>query len=159
MKNYWNHDRTTADGFSLINVLVTLLFFSFGLMSLAGMYARFTSIVTENQNIAQMAAWSTGFWGVIQSSPAITTTMTGAYTQNNIDTAPVALSTWLKTVTSSLPQAQIVIATGADAVSSTPCSNSSGCSSVTMTITWKPNGSSQYGNSTRSQMFTYQLGL
>lgn len=155
-------------GFSLINILVAILIFSFGLLGLAGMYSRFTSASTANQNIAQLAPWSNAFWGLVQANPNSTlASMAGSYDVSKIASAPVALQPWLRQILdpntsprSAIPGATVVIATGPDAVSGSACAVATGCT-VTLTIQWAQNGSVNTDGSSvmRSQTFTYQFGL
>ena len=153
-------------GFSLINVMVAILIFSFGLLGLVGLYSRFTSATSANQNLMQMAPWSNGFWGVVQANPAVLTTMSGTYAIANITAAPATLQPWLRQVLdtgqsrNALPSASVTIATGPDASRGTACSATNGCS-VTLTIQWAQNGSVNTDGTSvlRTQTFSYQFGL
>ncbi|MBB4844776.1 type IV pilus assembly protein PilV [Paucibacter oligotrophus] len=161
-----SHGRREA-GFSLINIMVAILIFSFGLLGLAGLYSRFTTASTTNQNIALLAPWSNAFWGVVQANPGSTLgTMAGTYQLASIPSAPAALRPWLtqildpNTSRNAIADATVVIATGPDAVKGTACAVATGCT-VTLTIQWTQNGSVNADSSsvTRSQTFTYQFGL
>ena len=150
-------------GFLLLSVLTAALIFGLGLLGIAYAYAAFTSAATQNQNLMQMAPASNGFWGVVQANPAILPTMAGTYTgTTGISTAPAALQPWLTNVTSGLPGASIVIATGPDAAGkNSGCDSSSGCS-VTLTLNWTQNGNPNANSGagiSRQQTFYFQFGL
>lgn len=153
-------------GFALINVLVAVLIFAFGLLGLAGLYTRFISAQTQNQNLLQLAPWSNAFWGIVQANPNTLATMAGTYNSGNVASAPAQLRAWLKQMvdptssTVALQGASVLIATGPDAASGSACSSTSGCS-VTLTVQWSQNGSAETGGASisRTQTFNYQFGL
>ena len=151
-------------GFMLISVLLAATIFAMGLLGFSLAYARFTSAVTQDQFLRQMAPASNAFWGVVQANPAIMTSMAGTWTASNYTSAPAALQPWLAQLTTgstALPGASIVIATGGDAVAGGSCSASTGCTS-TVSISWTQNANASAGQTsaiTRTQTFSYQFGL
>ena len=62
-------------GFTLINVMVTVLVFALGLLALSAVYSRLVGAQAQNQNLMRLVPWGNSFWGVVQANPAILTTM------------------------------------------------------------------------------------
>lgn len=164
--------RGSIHGMTLLSVLIALVVFSLGMLSLAGMYARFTASTTENQNISTLAQASNRFWGILYANPSIVTAIgaTATYNSTNVSSAPLVLQAWLNSIVTpggprALPGAQVTVSTGADSAGgNTACDPTTGCS-VTLTIQWTPtfdNAAAATGTAsgaTRAQTFYYQLGL
>ena len=157
-------NKALQRGFSLINVLITVLVFSLGLLALGAVYGRLVDVQTQNQNLMWMAPWSNGFWGIVQANPGVLASLTNVtYTSANVSAAPAPLQNWLGQVTTAasspaaLPNASVQIQTGPDAGTGNTCATAitspTGCS-VTLTIRWSQNGTTQ----NRSQIFYYQFG-
>ena len=151
-------------GFSLINIMVTVLVFALGLLALSAVYSRLVGAQTQSQNLMRMAPWGNSFWGVVQANPAVLTTMANTYTSANVSAAPAPLQSWLTqilvTAPLALPNGSVTIQTGPDAASGSSCSTTTGCS-VTLTINWAQNANANTSGAsiTRSQVFYYQFGL
>jgi Tfp pilus assembly protein PilV len=151
-------------GFSLINIMVTVLVFALGLLALSAVYSRLVGAQTQSQNLTRMAPWGNSFWGVVQANPAILTTMASTYTAENVAEAPAPLQSWLAqilvTAPLALPNGSVTIQTGPDAASGNGCTTTTGCS-VTLTISWAQNANPNTSGAsiTRSQVFYYQFGL
>lgn len=156
--------RQSQSGFMLLSVLMAATIFAMGLLGFSLAYARFTSALTQDQFLRQMAPASNAFWGVVQANPAVMTSMAGTWTATNYANAPAALQPWLAQLTTgstALPGASITIATGGDAVAGGSCSSTTGCT-ATVTLSWTQNASADAGQTaaiTRSQTFSYQFGL
>ena len=126
---------------------------------MAGMYARMTSATTQNQNIAQISALGAGLNGILQGNPGLVTAtgFSAAITPSTVSSAPAALQAWLSAVFMQIPETQsVTFSTGTDPVSGAACAPLSGCQ-VTVVIAWNPTANNFA--SSRSQTFTYQVGL
>lgn len=166
--------RTRQTGISLINVLVAIMIFAFGLLGLAGIYANMTSVVSQNQNISQLAPIGNGFWGIVQANPttldalsALGNTTFGGSGGAAISTAPAALRPWLTQIISgSSPQnlgaAAVTIQPLPDPAMGTACASATGCQ-IVLTIAWQQNPpmgtQNQQTAVTRSQTFYYAFGI
>ncbi|MBV8379631.1 MAG: prepilin-type N-terminal cleavage/methylation domain-containing protein [Paucibacter sp.] len=164
-------------GFSMIEMLVSVLIFALAMLGLAGMYMKLITAQTQNQNVAQTSPWGNSFWGIVQANANATSflaNLSGTYTSANISAAPAPLRAWLtevlqplaivnSTTTSGSPNylanGSVVITTGPDASSGAACSASSGCT-VTVTFQWTQNGAVSGSPAiTRGQTFNFQIGL
>jgi Tfp pilus assembly protein PilV len=153
--------KTGQHGFTLLSVLVSIVIMAVGLLGMIRAMLAVTSSATQNQTVSSIATLSNGFWGVVQSNPALLVTggFAGTYTAGNYTAAPAVLQPWLKQATDAMPAGQVTIATGPDAGSNTPCSTS-GCS-VTVTMQWSQVGApgANASETKRLQTFYYQFGL
>lgn len=155
-------------GSILISVLIALVIFAFGLLSLGKAYVGMISAATQNEIVTSLAGQSNAFWGIVQANPSLLDSAgtVGTFTSANYSAAPVALQPWLSNLlspgsSSMLPQGSISIATGPDAVSGAVCSSTSGCT-VSLAITWNRNGSAYAAASApvlRTQNFYFQFVL
>ncbi len=136
-------------GASLIEVLVALLIFSFGLLGLAGLYARGAPAPYENQSVIDvqtaadslMAALATDMAGLPNS---------GVTKVSDPKSMPSWLKDWLTQVQAQIPSLAVTIVPGKDA-SGNSCSSTS-CG-ITATLYWTD------GSSQRSQVFHAQIGI
>jgi type IV pilus assembly protein PilV len=136
-------------GASLIEVLVALLIFSFGLLGLAGLYARGAPAPYENQNVigvqvaadSLMAALATDMAGLPNC---------GVTKVSDPKSMPSWLQDWLTQAQAQIPSLAVTIVPGADA-SGNSCSSTS-CG-ITATLYWTD------GSSQRSQVFHAQIGI
>ena len=155
--------KNNQAGFTLISVMIAMLIFFFGLLGLAGLYARTVPAVTQNQNIEVIASQGNGFWGIVQANPLILAALSAnpTYTSANYGAAPVALQNWLQLILlpnsyAYLPNGSVQITTGNDpqgnACSTTSCS-------VTLSIKWDVIGNTQNASAQRTQTFSYQFGV
>jgi type II secretory pathway pseudopilin PulG len=156
--------QRAASGYSLLTVLVAMLVFSLGMLGLGSMYARFTGAVTDNENLAQIAAWSDSFWSVLWANDTNLAASGVTYNLANYTSAPAAMQPWLAKLLNTLPDSSVQLAPLADPIGNPGlCSSPRGCTSLTMTIKWSQNASpiamSGNGSFYRSQTFTYQLGF
>lgn len=136
-------------GASLIEVLVALLIFSFGLLGLAGLYARGAPTPFENQNVigVQMAADS------LMAALASNTPGLPSCAVTKVNTAagmPTWLQGWLAQAQAQIPSLAVTIVPGNDA-SGNNCSSTS-CG-ITATLYWTD------GATQRSQVFHAQIGI
>ncbi|MGC8508344.1 MAG: type IV pilus modification PilV family protein [Thiomonas sp.] len=152
-------------GMSLISVLVAIVVFALGMLSIASLYGLAVPAQTANQETLDTAAFGNQFWAILQASPQVVSQIGADTTQtytNASTSAPAALQPWLTNVFNSpsmmLPGAKVSITTGPGA-DGNPCdiSNvSAPLCGVTLTITW---AASKGGGGARRQTFQYQVGF
>ena len=116
--------RPRQRGMTLISVLVSLLIFAFGLLSLAGLYARLLSAQTGNEMATSTQVFGNRFWALLQAHPGLVQALKAqgssvTYTQASMGGAPAGLQPLLRDVFSSkslsLPDASVTITLGSDA--------------------------------------------
>lgn len=148
---------------SLISVLVSIVIFALGMLSIASVYSLAVPAQTSNEVATDTAALGNQFWGLLQADPGLIGQIgTGApitYTNSTVSTAPAGLQLWLANVFSNpqtmLPNAQVTITPGPGAAGN-PCAAPSPTTTtcgVTLNIQWNP------GNGLRSQTYNYQVGF
>lgn len=158
--------RIGQRGLSLISVLVAIVIFGLGMLSIASLYSVAVPAQTANQEAVNTAAFGNQFWALLQADPAIVGDIgagtSATYTASNSSGAPAALQPWLYGIFtdphSLLPGASVIITTGNDAngnacTAPTPATTDCG---VTLTIAW--NGGVA-GGGHRSQTYQYQVGF
>lgn len=136
-------------GASLIEVLVALLIFSFGLLGLAGLYARGAPTPYANQNVinVQMAADSL-MAALASNMPGLPSS---GVTKISVPASmPSWLQDWLTQAQAQIPSLAVTIVPGNDA-SGNSCSSTS-CG-ITATLYWND------GSTQRSQVFHAQIGI
>ena len=156
--------RAHLQGFSLLNTLVAVMIFAFGMLALAGVYGRLIAVTTQNQNFGQLSAWANSFWGLVQANPATLTALNTAspatYTASTVSTAPTALQPLLQSILvtpkTSLPSGTVTVTTGADAATGVACTQAA-CS-VAVLYQWNQSNSGT-ASVLRSQSFNYQFGF
>ncbi|MDY0329506.1 MAG: prepilin-type N-terminal cleavage/methylation domain-containing protein [Thiomonas sp.] len=153
--------RTAApqSGLSLISVLVAIVIFGLGMLSIASLYSLAVPAQTANQETLDTAAFGNQFWAILQASPQVVSQIganaTATYTSAS-NNAPAALQPWLANIYDSpsmwLPGAKVTITTGPGAEGN-PCDvsnpNAPLCG-VTLSFAW---------NGNRSQTYHYQVGF
>ena len=153
-------------GLSLISVLVAIVVFGLGMLSIASLYGLAVPAQTANQEAVDTAAFGNRFWALLQSDPAVVGDIGAGtsvnYSAANVATAPAELQPWLDGVFSNaqslLPDAQVTIATGPGA-DGNPCSAATPATTtcgVTLTIAWNAGVA---GGAHRSQTYDYQVGF
>ena len=169
------HGSRHQAGLSLISVLVAIVIFSLGMLSIASIYTMAVPAVTANEAATDTAAFGNQFWALLQANPGLvgqlgTTTVT-TYTSANATTAPAALQPWLAgifgpgvftgttyagTQQTMLPGPTVTITPGpgADGKACTAPTPTTTLCGVTLNIQWQPNSTT-----TRSQTYNYQVGF
>lgn len=153
--------QTTAQrGLSLISVLVAIVIFGLGMLSIASLYGLAVPAQTANQETIDTAAFGNQFWAILQANPQLVNQI-GAppttVTYTKASGAPQALQPLLNNIFNNpqtrLPLAQVAITTGNGAQGKvcTVTSTQTACG-VKLVITWN-------SGAPRSQTFTYQLGF
>ncbi|CAZ87535.1 putative Tfp pilus assembly protein PilV [Thiomonas arsenitoxydans] len=152
-------------GMSLISVLVAIVIFGLGMLSIASLYSLAVPAQTANQEALDTAAFGNQFWAILQASPQVVSQLSAGVTQSYTSasaSAPAALQPWLANIFSTpsmmLPGAKVTITTGAGA-DGNPCDvsnpNAPLCG-VTLTIAW---AAGKGGGGARSQTYQYQVGF
>lgn len=150
----------TQRGLSLISVLVAIVIFGLGMLSIASLYGLAVPAQTANQETIDTAAFGNQFWAILQANPQLVNQI-GAppttVTYTKASGAPQALQPLLNNIFNNpqtrLPLAQVAITTGNGAQGKvcTVTSTQTACG-VKLVITWN-------SGAPRSQTFTYQLGF
>ena len=157
--------RARQRGMTLISVLVSLLVFAFGLLSLAGLYARLLSAQTGNEMTTSTQVFGNRFWALLQAHPGLVQALQAqgtsvTYTQASMGGAPAGLQPLLRDVFSSkslsLPGSSVTITLGDDARGQ-PCTAATPETTVCgvgLRIDWP----AQDGGASRRQSFSFQVG-
>ena len=150
---------------SLISVLVAIVIFGLGMLSIASLYSLAVPAQTANQEALDTAAFGNQFWAILQASPQVVPQLGAGVTQSYTSasaSAPAALQPWLANIFSTpsmmLPGAKVTITTGAGA-DGNPCDVSNPTAQlcgVTLTIAW---AAGKGGGGARSQTYQYQVGF
>lgn len=156
-------------GLSLISVLVAIVIFSLGMLSIASIYTMAVPAVTANEAATDTAAFGNQFWALLQANPSLVNTLFGAspasgtqkiYQSSNQSTAPTSLQPLLTNIFSNgqtmLPNASVTITAnnGADGNACSAATPTTTLCGITLNIQWQPNSTT-----TRSQTYNYQAGF
>ncbi len=152
-------------GMSLISVLVAIVVFGLGMLSIASLYGLAVPAQTANQETLDTAALGNQFWAILQASPQVVSQIGAGVSQtysSASSSAPAALQPWLTNIFNTpsmmLPGAAVTITTGPGA-DGNPCDVSNPAAplcGVTLTIAW---AAGKGGGGARSQTFQYQVGF
>jgi len=152
-------------GLSLISVLVAIVIFGLGMLSIASLYSLTVPAQTANQEAIDSAALGNQLWATLQASPQVISQIGAntSQTYTSVSSAPVALQPMLSSIFTPgqpmfLPGASVKITTlaGADG---NPCDVSiptAPTCGVQMTVKWAAGAS---GGGQRIQTFNYQVGF
>lgn len=157
-------------GMSLISVLVAIVVFALGMLTIASIYTLAVPAVTANAEAVDTAAYGNQFWSALQANPGMLNALFGAqpaagtkvtYGPSSYTTAPPALQPMLSNLFSpsqmNLPNASVTI-TAQNGADGNPCSAptppASPLCGITLLINWTPSSGTQ-----RSQTFNYQVGF
>ncbi len=136
-------------GSSLIEVLVALLIFSFGLLGLAALYVRGAPTPYANQSVIAVQTAADSLMSVLASDPGALS----ALSVSNVSAPskmPAWLKGWLTQAQAQVPSLSVSIVPGADALGNSCSSLSCG---ITATLAWTE------GATQRSQVFHGQIGI
>lgn len=123
-------------GFNLVNVLIALLVFTFGMLSIAGAYLKVSANQGENEYFTSAGVLAESLRSTLSASPSLLAQMhnfSSATTQTS-----TALADWVTQLKAALPQGS-ASATATNAAGVT-CSATTLCtapSTVTLTISWQ----------------------
>jgi Tfp pilus assembly protein PilV len=126
----------TQQGFNLINVLIALLVFTFGMLSLAGAYLKVSANQGENEYFTSAGVLAESLCSTLSASPSLLAQMynfSSATTQTS-----TALADWVTQLKAALPHGS-ASATATNGAGAT-CSATTVCTTpsiVTLTITWQ----------------------
>ncbi|CUA94323.1 type IV pilus modification PilV family protein [Thiomonas bhubaneswarensis] len=157
--------QASQHGMSLISVLVAIVVFGLGMLSIASLYGLAVPAQTANQETLDTAALGNQFWAILQANPQVVSQIgagaTASYTSAS-SSAPAALQPWLTNIFTTpsmmLPGAKVTITTGKGAEGN-PCDVSNPAAplcGVTLTLDWT---AGKGGGGARSQTFHYQVGF
>ncbi|SCC91812.1 putative Tfp pilus assembly protein PilV [Thiomonas sp. X19] len=156
-------------GLSLISVLVAIVIFSLGMLSIASIYTMAVPAVTANEAATDTAAFGNQFWALLQANPGLVNTLFGAspasgtkvqYQVSSQSAAPTSLQPLLTNIFSNgqtmLPNASVTITAnnGADGNACSAATPTTTLCGITLNIQWQPNSTT-----TRSQTYNYQVGF
>ena len=150
-------------------MLVAILVFALGTLSLASIYSLAVPAVSVNEQAVDTAAFGNQLWGLLQANPKVIVPVFGSsspstgssvtYTASSYSSAPAVLQPWLSNLfvnsATLLPNASVTLTAGqtADSTNCTVSATTTLCG-VTMSLSWTP-----IGGSTRTQAFSYQIGF
>lgn len=130
-------------GFTLLEVLISLLVFSAGLLVLADALLKTTPALVQHERVIQAQTVAQSYWALAQTQPLPPTpfdTSTGA--------PPAAYTPWFRAATAVLP--------GLVAVVTTPSAQGVSCTATActldMTLSWQSSGLN------RKQSYVFQFG-
>ena len=162
--------RLRQAGLSLVSVLVAILVFALGTLSLASIYSLAVPAVSVNEQAVDTAAFGNQLWGLLQANPTVIASVFGSsspstgtsvtYTASSYSGAPALLKPWLSNLFANsatlLPNASVTLTAGqtADSTNCTAASASNTLCGITMSLSWTP-----IGGATRTQAFSYQIGF
>lgn len=155
----------TQRGMTLVSVLVSLVIFVLGTLSLAGVYLKMTSAQAGNQQITSLQTYGDRLWALLLAQPRL---IGGLHTNGSVTVSAAnlaqlssdfaglkpLLTDMLLSPKVSLPGATVRISAENNAVGNACEVNSlvANCG-VSMVVTWTPPGAA-----TRTQRFAYQVG-
>jgi Tfp pilus assembly protein PilV len=148
-------------GMSLISVLVAIVVFSLGMLSIASLYSLAVPATTSNQYVTDTAAFGNQFWALVQANPGVLSQLAanGTVTYTSAGSAPSALQPFLANVftnpATALPNAQVTITPGPDAQGNACSASSCG---LGLQIQWSTVGGANSG-ATRVQNYSFQAGF
>lgn len=141
-------------GMTLVEVLAAILIFTFGLLSVAKLYASLMSAHISNEQITAVQTYGNRFWAVLQASPDALGCSTAEQslsfdTADQVRGAPEALQSLLNEI---IAEKSPLGAPSVSIVLSALGSQEGGCE-ATVKVAW----TSQSG-AARSQTFAFQVG-
>lgn len=141
--------RPAQHGLGLIEVLVAMLVFSFGLMGLAALYVRAAPAPFVNQTVMAVQTAADSLMATLATQPAslASLSVSGVSSPTKL---PTWLQGWLTQAHTQVPSLTVSIVPGKDALGN-PCSAQS-CG-ITATLSWTQ------GSAQRSQVFHAQIGI
>ena len=158
--------RAAQRGLSLISVLVAIVVFALGMLSIASIYSLAVPAQTANQEAANTAAFGNQFWALLQANPGVVGQLgantTVSYPTTAISAAPNVLQPWLQGIFSNaqsrLPDASVTITTrpGAEGQACTTATPATTLCGVKLTIAWQ---TGTLASSQRTQTYDYQVGF
>lgn len=136
-------------GVGLIDALVALLVFSFGMLALTSLYVNARVTPLADRQVIMVQTQAASLMAVLQSDPvAVPSLSVSAVTSQS--SMPSWLQNWFAQASAQIPGLSVTIATGADAAGNACSSMSCG---ITVTLGWTQ------GALTRSQVFNGQIGF
>ncbi len=135
-------------GFGIIDALVAVVIFAFGMAALAALYVRMAPQPYQDINVMQVQASANGLFAALSANPSILpVNVTGA---TNVSQMPQDLQSWFTQTASVLPGLTVSITSGPNATGDSCTPQSCG---ITLQMSWTQLGA------TRTQTFNGQVGI
>lgn len=136
-------------GVGLLEALIALLIFSFGLLGLAALYVRSAPAPFENQTVISIQTQADSLMSTLASNPPALSALSVTNVTSSAN-LPGWLQNWLAQAQAQIPSLGVSITPGPDALGNACSAQSCG---ITATLTW------QQGSLQRSQVFNEQIGI
>lgn len=144
----WRGKAGKQQGFGIIDAMVAVVIFGFGMAGLAALYVRMAPEPYQNMAVIQAQGAANSLIGVLTSNPSILpVTVTNVTTASGL---PSALQPWFTQSSSNLPGFSVSITSGPNAAGNACSSSSCG---VIFSLSWTQMGA------TRQQTFSTQIGI
>jgi Tfp pilus assembly protein PilV len=118
-------------GFSLLNVLIALLIFTFGMLALAGAYFKVNSVQGGNEYATNAGILAESLRSTLSASPNLLTRMNGF--KSTVTPTDNLLKDWVKHLKELMPDGKAEATVDPSTCSTPPCT-------VRLTMTWTKNG-------------------
>jgi type IV pilus assembly protein PilV len=141
--------RRSQLGVGLLDALVAMLIFSFGLLGLAALYVRSAPAPFENQTVISIQTQADSLMSALASNPGALSSL-NISSVNTAANMPAWLQGWFAQAQAQVPSLTVSITPGPDAMGNACSTQSCG---ISATLAW------QQGNTQRSQVFNGQIGI
>ena len=139
----------TQKGFGLIDAMVAVVIFGFGMAALAALYVRMAPQPYQNLAVAQVQMAANSLIGDLTANTSLLPLNTAGISQSS--GMPSGLQGWFTQASQGLPGFTVISITSGPTASGQTCS-ATACG-VTFTLSWTQMGV------TRTQTFTAQIGV
>lgn len=140
--------QSREQGFGLIEAMVAVVIFAFGMAALASLYVKVAPQPYQNRAVTQIQDAANSLIGALTANPSVLPVNVA-----NVNTAsgmPTALQPWFAQTAADLPGFSVTITSGVNAAGQACSVNSCG---VTFNLSWTQMGA------TRTQTFYSQIGI
>ncbi len=136
-------------GVGLLEALIALLIFSFGLLGLASLYSSIAPSPFVNQTVLSLQAQADSLMSTLASNPAALPAL-NVSSVNSTSSMPAWLQGWFTQAQTEIPSLTVSITPGPDALGNACSSQSCG---ISVKLAWTQ------GTLQRSQVFNGQIGI
>jgi Tfp pilus assembly protein PilV len=137
-------------GFGLIDAMVAVVIFGFGMAALAALYVRMAPQPLQNTNVVQVQMAANSLIGALTSDTDVLPLSESNVT--SADALPASLQGWFSQQAALLPGFTLVSLTSSNGPTGRPCSPAGGCV-IDFTLAWTQMGT------VRQQAFHTQIGI